>query len=80
VSARDALPEIPDVLKADKDEPQKDFDVRVKKWAEPKLEVEWNDKQRDAVRICVKFFLKHASLAATSSTVELLTLLGLEDE
>lgn len=80
VSARDALPEIPPALKPEKDEAQKDFDARVEKWAEPKMEVEWNDKQKEAVKACVKFFLKQASFTVTKPTIELLRILGLDEE
>jgi hypothetical protein len=41
---------------------------------------EWTDKQKDAVRVCVRYYLKQGAFAVNINTVALIKLLGLDDE
>ncbi len=78
-AACEALPELPDRPKKDAGE-DKSFDVRVEKWGDPKVEVEWSDKEKEAVRACMRFYLKQGAFMVTAYAIELLNLLSLNDE
>lgn len=80
VGALDALPEPQDRPQPDKDEKRDTFEERVDEWAKPVLEFEWSDKQKEAVKKCVGYYLKQGAFAVNANTVALLTLLGLDDE
>lgn len=80
VGALDALPATASKPKPDKDETQESFDARVDAWAAPILMFDWTDKQKEAVKKCVTYYLKQGSLLVNVNTVALLTLLGLDDE
>lgn len=79
-SAFEALPDTAPRIKPEKDETKDSFDARVEAWAKPVLEFEWTDKQKDAAKTCVRFFLKQGAFAVNTNTVALLRLLGLDDE
>ena len=79
-AANEALPEVAERPKPEKDELKDSFDPKVEKWAEPILSFEWTDKQKDAVKVCVRFYLKQGAFTVTTHTVKLLELLGLDDE
>lgn len=78
-SAIDALPDV-ERPKPEKDEDKDGYEARIDAWASPVLEFEWTDKQKDAVKKCVSFYLKQGAFAVTKHTVALLHLLGLDDE
>jgi hypothetical protein len=80
VGALDALPDTAARPKPDKDEDKDSFDDRVDAWATPILMFEWSDKQKDAVKKCVGYYLKQGAFMVNSNIVALLTLLGLDDE
>lgn len=79
-AAFEALPDTAKRIKPEKDEEKGDFDARFAAWGEPVLEFEWTDKQKDAVRACVRYHLKQGALPVNANTVALLMLLGLNDE
>lgn len=79
-AACEALPELTNRPVPSKDEAKDAFDARVEVWASPILEFEWTEKQKDAVKKCVGYYLKQGAFLVTSHTVSLLHLLGLDDE
>jgi hypothetical protein len=79
VGAYEALPEI-DRPVSEKEESARDFEKRAKAWAETVLEFEWTEKQKDAVKICVRHYLKQGAFTVTKHTVAMLRLLGLDEE
>lgn len=79
-AAAEALPETPARPAAEKDEVKEAFEKRIDTWAAPVLEFDWTDKQKDAVKVCVKFYLKQGAFLVTEHTVTLLHMLGLDDE
>jgi hypothetical protein len=80
VGALDALPDLLDKPQPEKDEKQGDFNARADTWATPVLMFEWTDKQKEAAKKCVSYYLKQGAFAVNTHTVALLTLLGLDDE
>ena len=80
VQAADALPDLPEKLKVESGESQDDFDKRFDAWADPVCEFQWTEKQREAVKVCVRFFLKQGAFVVTKHLVSLLRLLGLDEE
>jgi len=80
VGALDALPDLTDRPQPEKDEKREAFEDRADAWAKPVLMFEWSDKQKEAVKKCVAFYLKQGSFAVNANTVALLTLLGMDDE
>ena len=80
VGALDALPDTPKRPKPDKDEDKEFFEARVDVWAAPILMFNWTDKQKEAVKKCVSFYLKQGAFSVNCNIVALLTLLGLDDE
>ena len=79
-AATEALPDLPRRPMPEKDETKEAFDERATTWASPVLEFEWTDKQKDAVKTCVRYYLKQGAFTVTEHTVALLRLLGLDDE
>lgn len=79
VGADEAIGELPPAPERQPDEPDVSFAKRVKAWAEAPRTVSWTDKQRDAVKVCVQYYLKKGIFVATPVTVRLLTVLGLCD-
>ena len=79
-AATEALPDIPKRPAPEKDEPKESFEARAEEWAKPVVEFEWTDKQKDAVKVCVRFYLKQGAFTVTEHTVGMLHLLGLDDE
>ena len=80
VQALDALPQTADRPDHEKDEKKEAYDKRVDAWAAPTLMFNWTDKQKEAVKRCVAFYLKQGAFSVNINTVALLTLLGLDDE
>jgi len=80
VSALDALPETGPRPTPEKDEARDAFDSRVDAWAKPTLMFDWSDKQKEAVKKCVSYYLKQGAFSVNSNIVAILTLLGLDDE
>jgi hypothetical protein len=80
VGALDALPETVTRPTVDKDEQRDSFEKKVDAWAKLNLMFEWTDKQKEAVKKCVGYYLKQGAFAVNTNTVALLTLLGLDDE
>jgi hypothetical protein len=78
--ANEALPDLPPRPKPEKDEDKDVFEARIKAWADPILEFEWTDKQKDAVKTCVRHYLKQGAFSVTEHTVAMLHMLGLDDE
>jgi len=79
-SAFEALPDTAPRIKPEKEETKEDFEARADDWAKPGLMFEWTDKQKDAVKVCVRYFLKQGAFAVNTNTVALLHMLGLDDE
>jgi hypothetical protein len=79
-TASEALPDTPPRPVAAKDEEKDAFEKRVDIWAEPVLEFDWTDKQKDAVKVCVAFYLKQGAFMVGKHIVALLHMLGLDDE
>jgi len=79
-AAHEALPDLPKRPKPAKDESKEDYDDRIEEWAKPVMEFEWTDKQKEAVKTCVKFFLKQGAFSVTKHTMLILKLLGLTAE
>lgn len=83
VSADAALTALPDTSPRPeplKDETKDAFGERVDAWASANLEFDWTDRQKEAVKKCVAYYLKQGAFAVNRNTVALLTLLGLDDE
>lgn len=80
VGALDALPDLADRPQPEKDEPRAVYAQRVDVWAKPGLMYDWTDKQKEAVKKCVSYYLKQGAFSVNSNIVALLTLLGLDDE
>lgn len=80
VGALDALPTTKERPKQDKGEDKEFFEARVDVWSADILMFEWTDKQKEAVKKCVSFYLKQGAFSVNSHIVALLTLLGLDDE
>ena len=80
VQALDALPETAARPKPEKDEDKDSYEKRVDTWSVPILMFNWSDKQKEAVKKCVGFYLKQGAFTVNSNIVALLTLLGLDDE
>ena len=80
VQALDALPDLTDRPKPEKDEAKEAFEVRADAWAAPILQFDWTDKQKEAVKKCVAFYLKQGAFSVNANIVSLLVLLGLDDE
>lgn len=80
VGALDALPETKPRPRPDKDEDKAFFEARVDVWAAEVLMFDWTDKQKEAAKKCVTFYLKQGAFSVNSNIVALLTLLGLDDE
>ncbi len=78
-AACEAIPDLPDRPKKEGND-DSTFTVRTEKWGEPKIEVEWSDKEKEAVRACVRFYLKQGAFMVTAYAIELLNLLSLNDE
>jgi hypothetical protein len=79
-AACEAIPELPDRPKPDKDELASAHEIRLNKWGDPKVEVEWTDKEKEAVRACMRYYLKQGAFMVTKYAIELLMLLSLNDE
>ena len=79
-SANDALPDVPTRPVPKEKESKESFEARIDVWANPILEFDWTDKQKDAVKVCVRYYLKQGSFTVTEHTVALLHMLGLDDE
>jgi hypothetical protein len=79
-AASEALPDVPPRPTPEKDETKDSFETRADVWANPIMEFEWTEKQKDAVKKCVAHYLKQGAFSVTKHTVALLTLLGLDDE
>ena len=80
VAAEDALPEVPESLKPEKDETEDAFKARVDAWGSPILIVNWTDRQKAAVKACVRYYIKNGNLTATSNLVAIINLLQLDEE
>lgn len=80
VAAADALPETAARPAMKADETQEAFNIRVDTWAEPVLEFEWTDKQKEAAKKCVAHYIKGGNLSVNAHLVALIKLLGLDDE
>jgi hypothetical protein len=80
VGALDALPDTVKRPEVKKDEAKEDFENRADAWASPILMFEWTDKQKEAVKKCVGYYLKQGAFLVNVNTVALLRLLGLDDE
>jgi hypothetical protein len=76
----DSLPKTAKRPTPEKDEPKASFEARIDTWASVSLMFEWTDKQKDAVRACVRYYLKQGAFAVNINTVALIKLLGLDDE
>lgn len=79
-AASEALPDTPPRPKPEQDESKEAFEKRIEAWADPILMFDWTEKQKDAVRTCVRYYLKQGAFSVTTHTVQLLKLLGLDDE
>ena len=80
VGALDALPETQPRPKQDSGEDKAFYEARVDVWAADILMFEWTDRQKEAVKKCVNFYLKQGAFSVNTYIVALLTLLGLDDE
>lgn len=78
--ACEALPDLPKRPKPDKDEDKDSFEARIDMWADPILEFEWTDKEKESVKTCVKFYMKQASFTITKHIISIFKLLDMEDE
>jgi hypothetical protein len=80
VAAVEELPDLGERLKPEKDETQTSFDARVDAWSARNFEFDWSDKQKNAAKKCVQFYLKQGALDAKPAIVALLKLLQLTDD
>ena len=80
MQAADALPATADRPKPEKDETKEAFEVRADAWAAVNLEFFWTDKQKEAAKACIKYYIKQGALAINPNSVALITLFGLIDE
>ena len=72
IAACEALPDIGSRPKPTKEEEQDVYDARVEKWRDTIFMFNWTDKQKDAAKVCVRFYLKQAAFGATATTASLL--------
>lgn len=79
-AACEALPDIADRPVKTKEDSQKYYDELTAKWGDVLVEVEWTDKEKEAVRACVRFYLKQGAFMVTKYAIELLNALSLNDE
>ncbi len=79
-AACEALPDVPPTPVPEKDETKDAFEARIDAWAEPLHPFKWTEKQRQAVRVCVQYFLKQGAFSVTKHTISLLRLLTLDEE
>ena len=80
VGAGEALPDLGERIKPEKDEMQDTFNERIDAWSARNMEFEWSDKQKAAVKRCVQYYLKQGALDVKPSVAALLKLLSLADD
>jgi len=79
--ALDALPETKPRPDPKPDETRAAFEKRVDPWSSEILMFEWTDKQKDAAKKCVQFYLKAGNLGgAAAPTIALIKLFGLQHD
>lgn len=79
-AACEALPDFDDRPIRTKEESEAAFDKRLDAWADPEKSFEWTDKQRDAVKTCVRYYMKQGAFVVTKHAIGLLKMLQLDDE
>lgn len=80
VDAYETLPDLGERPRKLETESVSDFEARGDAWGERVFQFEWTDKERDAVKHCVKHYLKKGVFRATANTKALLHFLSLHDE
>jgi hypothetical protein len=79
-AAYKALPDTAPRPKPEKGEDPEDYNARVDAWAAVLLEFDWTEKQKDAAKTCIRYFIKQGALDGKDPAIALIHLLGLDDE
>lgn len=79
-AACEAIPDLAERPVRNKEDSNKHYEDLLDKWGDKTVEVEWSDKEKEAVRACVRYYVKQGAFMVTKYAIELLMLLGLNDE
>lgn len=80
VAAEEAIGDIPNPPAREDGEPEQHFIARLRTFVMTPRDVQWTDAQKNAVKVCVKYYLKKGAFTASPTTAKLLQVLDLADE
>lgn len=80
VAADEAIGELPAPPDRLPDESENDYVKRLRNFAMTPHVVAWTDAQKQAVKVCVQYYVKKGAFLASPATVRLLEILQIVDE